>query len=138
MRPLHFLIEEPGEAVLIDRRRQRLGAGGFEGAIEEPAADAADESAQGPMRQQYFGLGGIIVERGADLAAVQLRMLVAAHAEGGAIRLQQAGALRGAGTDAERVPPRRQRDQAFFDDGNAVPGVVVAVTRSDIGVLAGP
>ena len=90
------------------------------------------------MRQQHLAFELIVVERRADLVALQLAVLVAADAEGGAIRLDEAGKRRAARANVERVPARVEADAAFFDDGDAVLHVGVAVAGADVGVLAGP
>ena len=138
MRPRHLFIHEGSRAVLSDGRREGLGAGRGELAVQVPAADAAHQRADLAMREQQLAFHRLVVERRADRSAFQFLVLVTAEPERGAIRLQQSVHLVGAGAGAQRVTPRREADLAAFDDRDAVLAVGVAVAGAGVGVLAGP
>ena len=138
VRRLDLFVDEAGIRVLIHRRRQRLGADGVERAGHEPAAEAAHQPPGALVRQQHLALDGVVAEGRADLLTLELGMLIATHAQGGAIRLQPAGQVLGAGTNAERVPLRREADGAIFNDRDAVLRIVVAVAGAEVRLLAGP
>ena len=138
VRPGHFFVEERRRAGLIDRGRQRLLALGLERAVQEPAADAAHQGAHLLVREQQLALDGVVAEDGAHLVTLELGVLVVAHAERGAIRLQPPTHLPGAGAGRDGMARRRQADDAFLDDGDAVFHVVVAVAGAHVGVLPRP
>ena len=79
------------------------------------------------MRAHHLQLGRVVLEARADLRPLELVVLVAPDGDRGAKRFEGAGQPLGAGTERERMAPRRQLQRAPFDDRNAVLRVVVAV-----------
>ena len=80
----------------------------------------------------------LLVKAVPDLFALELVVLVAPMRNRGAKRLERPVEPLGARAERQRVTPRRQLQNAAFDDRNAVFRVVVAVAAAGVALLAGP
>ena len=91
MRPRHLLVEERREPALIDRRRQRFLADArrTRGSSTQPPTLPFSRPS-GAVRAHHLDLGGVVGERGADLVALELVVLVATNRERRTIRVERA------------------------------------------------
>ena len=90
------------------------------------------------MRSHHLDLGRVVLERGADLAAFELVVFVATHAERRAELVERAIQIPGAAAQRERVAARRELQDAALDHRNPVFRVVVSVAAAEVPARACP
>ena len=138
VRPRQLFVDEGGQVLLVHRRRQRLVAEGLEVPVAGSKPHCTRQAPVLPMPREYIDVERVVREVRADLGGFELVMLVAPHAQDDAIGVEKSAEVPAAGAQRDLVPPRRQLDCAVFDDGDAIPHVVVPVAAADVVLRRGP
>ena len=133
-----FLVHERRRPLLVDGRRERLVAGGREAPVERPCADAAAETAVGPMVAQELEFVRVVPECRPDLPRNNFFVFVPAAGVRTANRAEEAAEAFHFAAHVHDGAPRRELDLPLLDVRQAVPRVLVGVVRAEVAAVPGP